>query len=478
MRRGKCWSDAGEWENLHSVRESFWKEPFQVWKELAPVQRLYSQASNAVLHTLYETMSMRELLEEIGERRVRKTRACNWRASALQTLVEADKAWVTHAKIHSLPPGSSRWPGCINAGNRLGPGYELRCTSTCCLYWTGRCIATHFFHAPTICQEYNRNASARLRSKTRLAPGPEFEEAFKGLRDKVQRKQILAAWQNKYGPLKPDESRILWLLAYIEGATTKRQSQDIFDVPPEPPSLAALRTGFMIKEAFHLQPCAYSLTELAGLCKNIGLTVGRKRDRAAYEDALTKFRAGRQSSIQMFETLARSARTLPKEIPGNWFWICNEVLEMQYDTMTRKALAREAKGRRITLTPILARLKGRKRVRHNRKLSARVLRSRLHESDESFEERVPRSGCLEDLSAAALRSLAGHLSVQQGDRTIATLAGNIRKFAEQRFAGYEQRMGGPRCWDIPPLEPDAPLRSDRTRLHQEFFRKRRPATPH
>ena len=105
MRRGKCWSEAGEWENLQCVRESFWKEPFQVWKELAPAQRLYSQASNAVLHTLYETMSLRELLEEIGDRRVRKTRACKWREAAVQALVEADKAWATHAKIHALCAG-------------------------------------------------------------------------------------------------------------------------------------------------------------------------------------------------------------------------------------------------------------------------------------------------------------------------------------------------------------------------------------
>ena len=189
MRRGKCWSEAGEWENLQCVRESFWKEPFQVWKELAPAQRLYSQASNAVLHTLYETMSLRELLEEIGDRRVRKTRACKWREAAVQALVEADKAWATHAKIHALPPGTWRGPvrGCIHVGNRDHPGQELQCLSTCCLGWGARCIATFFFHAPTICQEYNRNTSARLRSKTRLwSPGPDFAEAFRGLRDKAK----------------------------------------------------------------------------------------------------------------------------------------------------------------------------------------------------------------------------------------------------------------------------------------------------
>ncbi len=235
----------------------------------------------------------------------------------------------------------------------------------------------------------------------------------------------------------------------------------------------------MIKEAFHLRPCAYSLAELAELCKKIGLSVGRKRDRAAFEDTVTKFRAGRELCIQKFETLARSALTPPREVEGKWFWICNEVLEMQYATMTRKALAREAKGRSLTLTSISARFTGKKRGHQNGMLSARVLRSRLRESDRGFEERFPRSGCLEDLSAVALRSLAGHLRVGQGDQTIATLAGNVRKFAEQRFAGYEQRMGGIRCWDMPTLESEAIFGRRpciRMQLHRDFVRGRS-ATP-
>ncbi len=490
MRRGKCWSDADEWETLQSVRASFWKEPFQVWKELAPVQRLYSQASNAVLHSLYETMSRQELLEEISARRLRKTRACKWRASAMQALVEADKAWATHAKIHALPPGTWRGASCINQGNRDYPGQELRCTSVCYLSWGPRSIATQFFRAPTICQEQNRSSSARLRTKTRLwSPGSDFEEAFRGLRDKAQRNQILRAWQEKYGSLKPDESRILCLLAYINGATAKREPQHMFDVPLEPPSLESVRGRFMIKEAFHLRPCAYSLTELVELCKKIGLTVGRKRDRAAYEDAVTKFRAGRESCIQNFETLARSARTPPEIIQQSWFWISNEVLEMQYATMSRKALAREAKGRRLTLTSLALRFKSRKGVRQDATPNARRLRSRLHQSDTSFEDRFPRTGCLEDLSAATLRTLAGHLRVQQGGRTVATLAENLRKFAEQRFAGYERRMGGPGCWDIPSLESEDRfeqifgkrpswhqdyVRRD-VQLHQDFVRQRRAA---
>ncbi len=190
--------------------------------------------------------------------------------------------------------------------------------------------------------------------------------------------------------------------------------------------------------------------------------------------------AGR-GAFRSFETLARSAQTPPKEIQGKWFWVCNAVLEMHYDTMTRKALAREARGRRLRklpLTSILARFKGRKGVRQNRRSSAQVLRSRLQESDKSFEERFPRSGCLEDLSAATLRTLAGQLSVRQGDRTIATLADNIRKFAEQRLAGYEQRMGH-NCWNIARQGDKGYLDSwIRTRLREDFARERMAAFPH
>jgi len=226
----------------------------------------------------------------------------------------------------------------------------------------------------------------------------------------------------EYGQLGPDQSRVLGMLASRAVGWNKYHNNGVLQ-------------ALMCHEHFFMTAKAYCKDDLWQLCKDMRLSVPTTRTREDFVQAVHKYRKARQQSKEKHcQLLDIRGTTAEDSAPPSHWWEISEELSSQYQSMPECELQAEVDARCLSSSS----LDPETMKRQARGTNTRQLRKRLRESDEAFSRCFPKQG-LQYLDAKGLRKLATDIGVQQGDQTVATLAENLTKLAEQRQKGKRRR---------------------------------------
>lgn len=340
--------------------------------EYAELQRMFAKLRNMQLAVMYESMSKRDLEDELAGRGVTIGRQGPGRNidKLLQKVMESDEVYCKSGLLD-------------NYGTIFG-------------------------------EEQAAIDLFKVKPKQKEALG---RAVFKLMRtiDAKERGRQLYAMQQSFQTLSAAHQRAFWVIVDLsDGTRSKTQWR--------------LRSEHLFK-----QVCEYSVAELQEVARALKLKTLRHPVEADWRRAVQLFIDRRQKlmeSVREAEETPRASGSFFKRDA----WAPS--LKEKYANMSLERLEAEFDGRCLTRHAIKIDAEGKQRrqplIHGVPGTRALQLRARLQRSDEAFSEHCPEDGYSE-LSNVQLRCLMAAVGISQGDQTQPSMMNNINAFRNQQM---------------------------------------------